>query len=56
MDFIVEQMVGNSSTWTRYGRDSNESQAIRMAESVARSRSNVRVRVVDSDGNVRYIV
>lgn len=56
MDYIVEQMSGNSSTWSRYGRDSNESQAIRMAESLARSRSGISVRVVDSNGNVRYIV
>jgi hypothetical protein len=54
MDYIVEQVTGNGSTWSRYGRDSNQMQAIRMAENLVRSRRDVRVRVVDSKGNVVY--
>lgn len=56
MDFIVEVRYGGSSTWSRYGRDSNEGQAIRIAEHVVSSRNDAKARVVDSSGNVRFIV
>jgi hypothetical protein len=56
MDYIVEVRYGGGSSWSRYGRDSNESQAIRMAEGVVRNRGDASARVVDSNGNVRHIV
>lgn len=56
MDFIIEYADRNSSTWSRHGRDSNEGQAIRMAENLSRTRSGARVRVIDSKGNVRFLI
>jgi len=56
MDFIVEYVDRNGSIWSRYGRDSNEGQAIRMAENLASTRSGARVRVVDNRGNVRFLI
>jgi len=56
MDYIVEYADRGGSNWSRYSRDSNESQAIRIAESLAASRSGARVRVIDSSGNVRFLL
>jgi hypothetical protein len=53
-DYIVESAGRDGGNWSRYSRDSNESQAIRSAENLQRSRNDLRVRVVDENGNVRY--
>ena len=56
MDYIIEYVDRGGSNWSRYSRDSNESQAIRTAQSLAASRTGSRVRVIDSSGNVRFLL
>ena len=54
--FLVEIQERNGGSWIRHGSFSDESSAIRGAESQYRSRPDRSYRVVDDSGNVVFVL
>jgi hypothetical protein len=54
--FIVEIQERNGGSWLRHGSFSDESSAIRGAQSQHSSRPDRSYRVVDDKGNVRFVL
>lgn len=54
--FIVEIQERNGGSWLRHGSFSDESSAIRGAQSQYSSRPDRSYRVVDDKGNVRFVL